>query len=178
MESFNSWMVFPVGLHAMLSDKLVDIVGELPEEIGIMIIRMLDSRTLLSAAVVSKKWRNLCHADSRLQKKIMQQIMFQGVAQYLNPHKISIQRRDPNNYCPSSTMNGHHRMTVAPVSNTDRPRLPRMWAPTDWQFTVPAAEQPNETTQRKGFSKAGKSSSTAKRDAHRNSPEWKWNQIF
>ena len=109
MESFYSPMVFPFGLHTMLSDQLVDIVGKLPEEIGIMILRMLDSRTLLSAAKVSKTWLNLCHSDSRLQERILQQIMLAGVEQYQNPR--------PNKYCSVSNMNGHNRMTVvAPVS--------------------------------------------------------------
>ena len=117
MESFYSPMVFPFWLHTMLSDKLVDIVGELPEEIGIMILRMLDSRTLLSAAKVSKKWLNLCHSDSRLQERILQQIMLAGVEQYQNPRRMSIQRRDPNKYCSVSNKNGHHRMAVAPASS-------------------------------------------------------------
>lgn len=78
---------------------------------------MLDSETLLSAAMVSKKWLNLCRADSHLRKRILQQIIFERVEQYLIPLRISIQRRDPNNYCPLSTVNGHHRMTVAPVSS-------------------------------------------------------------
>jgi hypothetical protein len=38
MEPYYSLM-FSFGLHAILSDKLVDIVGKLPEEIGIMILR-------------------------------------------------------------------------------------------------------------------------------------------
>jgi hypothetical protein len=38
MEPFYS-LTFSFGLHAVLSDKFVDIVGKLPEEIGIMILR-------------------------------------------------------------------------------------------------------------------------------------------
>jgi hypothetical protein len=76
---------------------------------------MLDSRTLLSAAMVSKKWLNLCHADSALQKRILQQILLER-KECLNPFVFSIQRKHPNNYRPLSTMNGNHRMTVEPVS--------------------------------------------------------------
>jgi hypothetical protein len=38
MESYFS-LVFSFGLHELLSDQLEDIVGKLPEEIGVMILR-------------------------------------------------------------------------------------------------------------------------------------------
>jgi len=38
MEPYYS-LVFSFGLHTMLSTRLVDIVGEVPEEIGVMILR-------------------------------------------------------------------------------------------------------------------------------------------
>jgi hypothetical protein len=77
---------------------------------------MLDSRTLLSTAMVSKKWLNLCRADSTLRKRILQQIILER-KERLNPIVFSIQRKHPNNYCPLSTVNGNHRITVAPVSS-------------------------------------------------------------
>jgi hypothetical protein len=77
---------------------------------------MLDSRTLLSAAMVSKKWLNLCHSDSALQKRILQQI-FHERKESLNPFVFRIERKYLNNYRPLSTMNGNHRVTVSPVSS-------------------------------------------------------------
>jgi hypothetical protein len=38
MEPYYS-LVFSFGLHGLLSGQLSDIVGKLPEEIGIMILR-------------------------------------------------------------------------------------------------------------------------------------------
>jgi len=38
MEPYYS-LVFSFGLHTVVSARLVDIVGEVPEEIGVMILR-------------------------------------------------------------------------------------------------------------------------------------------
>jgi hypothetical protein len=77
---------------------------------------MLDPRTLLSAAMVSKKWLDLCRSDSTLRKRILKQIRLEK-KEYLHPFVVRIQRKHTNNYSPLSTMNGSHRMTITPVSS-------------------------------------------------------------
>jgi len=73
---------------------------------------MLDSRTLLSAAVVCKKWLNLCHEDSTLQKRILKQILKER-RECLDPVMFIVERKCPHNYQALSTMNGYHRVTVS-----------------------------------------------------------------
>jgi hypothetical protein len=77
---------------------------------------MLDSRTLLTAAMVNKKWLNLCRADLTLRTRIRQQIR-QERKEILNPFVVSIVRRNQNNSQPLASLNGVHRITVSAVSS-------------------------------------------------------------
>jgi len=77
---------------------------------------MLDSRSLLSAAIVSKKWLKLCHADKILQTRIRQQI-WQERKECLNPFVITIERTSQKNSRVLVTLNGCHRITVSAVSS-------------------------------------------------------------
>ncbi|XP_039298574.1 uncharacterized protein LOC120354814 [Nilaparvata lugens] len=51
-----------------------DILGELPNEIGSMILRYLDGESLLKAANVSKRWNSLCRGDKKLRQRGRQQL--------------------------------------------------------------------------------------------------------
>jgi len=77
---------------------------------------MLDTRSLLSAAMVSKKWLKLCHADKILQSRIRQQI-WQERKEYLNPFVITIERTSQKNSQGLATLNGCHRVTVSAASS-------------------------------------------------------------
>ncbi|XP_023722864.1 uncharacterized protein LOC111872865 [Cryptotermes secundus] len=113
MEPFYS-LAFAFGLNSLLEGDMFDIVGKLPEEISVMILRMLDSKTLLSAAMVSKKWLSLCHADLTLRTRIRQQI-HQERKEIWNPRVIV--RTYQNNSQPLAAFSGVHRITVSAVSN-------------------------------------------------------------
>lgn len=80
------------------------------------VCRMLDSRSLLSAAMVSKKWLKLCHADKTLQTRIRQQI-WQERKECLDPFVITIERTSQKNSRGLATLNGCHRVTISAVSS-------------------------------------------------------------
>lgn len=48
----------------------VDFMSSLPLEIAELILRKLDSSSLLNSALVSRKWMSVCKGDSRLRKTI------------------------------------------------------------------------------------------------------------
>ncbi|XP_046394832.1 uncharacterized protein LOC124162366 [Ischnura elegans] len=56
------------------SPKLFDIVGKLPEEISISILRLLDNASLLSCALVSKRWFYVIHSDSSLRFRVFNRL--------------------------------------------------------------------------------------------------------
>lgn len=64
METFRS-LLRVVGLFV---PSKVDIISELPLEISHLILRRLDPPTLQSAALVSRKWLNVCRSDKRLRR--------------------------------------------------------------------------------------------------------------
>lgn len=81
-----------------------------------VVCRMLDSRSLLSAAMVSKKWLKLCHADKTLQTRIRQQI-WQERKECLDPFVITVERTSQKNSWALATLNGCHRVTVSAASS-------------------------------------------------------------
>jgi hypothetical protein len=78
--------------------------------------RLLDPRTLLSAALVSKKWLNLCRTDSTLRKRIFQQIRHER-RELLKPIPFVIEREQHNRCLPFSNLNGNNRTPVSPGSS-------------------------------------------------------------
>jgi hypothetical protein len=78
------------------------------------VCRMLDSRSLLSAAMVSKKWLKLCQADKTLRTRIRQQIL-QERKECLEPLVFIIERTFQKNSQGLATLNGSHRVTVSAV---------------------------------------------------------------
>jgi hypothetical protein len=78
------------------------------------VCRMLDSRSLLSAAMVSKKWLKLCQADKTLQTRIRRQI-WQERKEFLEPIVFTIERTSHKNSQELATLNGCHRVTVSAV---------------------------------------------------------------
>ncbi|XP_049847112.1 uncharacterized protein LOC126299325 isoform X2 [Schistocerca gregaria] len=50
-----------------------DVIGSLPPEIAITILRQLDGEALWAASRVSRRWSRLCRADAVLQRRLRQQ---------------------------------------------------------------------------------------------------------
>nr|CAD7199042.1 unnamed protein product [Timema douglasi] len=75
MESF-SMLLRSIGVSPSWkeSDESVDILGSLPEEVAILILKCVDSNSLVSAALVCKKWRNICRSDTSLRIAIRRQL--------------------------------------------------------------------------------------------------------
>jgi hypothetical protein len=65
MELFRS-LLRDVGLFV---PSKVDIISELPLEISHLILRKLDPPTLQRAALVSRKWLNICRSDKCLRRR-------------------------------------------------------------------------------------------------------------
>ncbi|XP_069683207.1 uncharacterized protein [Periplaneta americana] len=112
----HSMLLYFFSSSPVLQDERFDIVGNLPIEISVMILRNLDPRTLLSAAMVNKTWLNYCRADSTLRKRIKQQIAMER-RERLRPFIVTVDRQDRNNLRPFSSVNVHRRVTYTPVSN-------------------------------------------------------------
>ncbi|KAJ4427895.1 hypothetical protein ANN_23903 [Periplaneta americana] len=91
----------------------VDITGRLPVELAIIILRNLDPRSLLSAAMVNKRWLSLCRADSVLRERIRQQIVTER--QERLKFTVTVER-DIQQPRPFSAVNGNRRITFNPVS--------------------------------------------------------------
>ncbi|XP_039298325.1 uncharacterized protein LOC111048891 [Nilaparvata lugens] len=68
---FSSLFVMRPGSQPELD---FDILGQLPNEIGSMILRYLDGKSLLKAATVSKRWNSLCRGDKKLRQRGRQQL--------------------------------------------------------------------------------------------------------
>ena len=66
MEFFRS-LLRVVGLFV---PSKVDIISELPLEVSHLILRKLDPSSLQSAALVSRKWFNVCRSDKCLRWKV------------------------------------------------------------------------------------------------------------
>ena len=66
MEFFRS-LLRVVGLFV---PSKVDIISELPLEVSHLILRKLDPSSLQSAALVLRKWFNVCRSDKSLRWKV------------------------------------------------------------------------------------------------------------
>ncbi|KAF6211513.1 hypothetical protein GE061_012025 [Apolygus lucorum] len=67
--SFNS-SSFLNFLNLIIPSRKTDIVGNLPPEIGCLVLRQLDEATLINVISVSRYWRELCLMDPVLAKRI------------------------------------------------------------------------------------------------------------
>lgn len=63
----------------------IDIIGNLPVEVAVMILQKLDPITLINAAKVSSKWMAICKSSARLRK---------SARQYLRRRKRRILQED------------------------------------------------------------------------------------
>ncbi|XP_069683206.1 uncharacterized protein [Periplaneta americana] len=113
----HSMLLYFFSSSPVLQDKRFDIVGNLPIEISVMILRNLDPRSLLSAAMVNKRLLSFCRADSTLCQRIKQQIVIER-RESLNPFRVTVDRQDRNNLQPFTSVNVHRRVTFTPVSNS------------------------------------------------------------
>lgn len=64
MEFFRSFL----RVIGLLVDAKVDFISELPPEVSQLILRKLDTKSLLCAAQVSRKWLYVCRADKSLRQ--------------------------------------------------------------------------------------------------------------
>lgn len=65
MESFTKLMS-SIGANSCE----IDFISSLPLEIAEIILRKLDSRSLMNSALVSRKWMSVCKGNSRLRKPL------------------------------------------------------------------------------------------------------------
>ncbi|KAK0180883.1 hypothetical protein PV327_003218 [Microctonus hyperodae] len=90
MEAFGNLMST---IGASMNPKSVDFLDILPVEISQLVFRQLDERSLLSAAKVSRRWRNVCRGDPRLRqtaKSYLQrekQCLYDVTPSEINPKK-------------------------------------------------------------------------------------------
>ncbi|KAJ9601460.1 hypothetical protein L9F63_000377, partial [Diploptera punctata] len=100
-------LLFAMGVSSVaeLDDNYYDIVGKLPTEIAIMILRNLDSTTLLSASRVSRRWFALCRSDLILKTRVKAEIRRQRI-QRITPPRAEINRSTQNVYQPFAALNG------------------------------------------------------------------------
>ncbi|KAJ9579164.1 hypothetical protein L9F63_024729, partial [Diploptera punctata] len=106
MESvYSLLLVMGVSSAAELEENSYDIVGKLPTEIGIMILRNLDSRTLLSASRVNRRWLALCRSDSVLKARLKAEFRRQRI-QRISPPRVEVRRDTQNVYQPFTSLNG------------------------------------------------------------------------
>ncbi|XP_063239635.1 uncharacterized protein LOC134540684 [Bacillus rossius redtenbacheri] len=76
MEPFYSLLVV-MGLNSAAAGKEsdnIDFISKLPVEIAQMILRQLDSKSLLAAALVSRRWLQLCRSDAVLRGRVRRQL--------------------------------------------------------------------------------------------------------
>ncbi|XP_071453001.1 uncharacterized protein [Hetaerina americana] len=52
----------------------IDIIGRLPEEISVNILRMLDNASLVSCTLVSKRWLHVIHSDQSLRFRVFNRL--------------------------------------------------------------------------------------------------------
>ncbi|PSN39219.1 hypothetical protein C0J52_24663 [Blattella germanica] len=96
MESFYS-LLFVMGVNSLmeLENNYLDIVGKLPVEISNMILRRLDARSLISAAMVSRRWLTLCRSDLVLSQEVRAELRRQRTARMF-PTPVRVLRSSDN----------------------------------------------------------------------------------
>lgn len=68
MEYFRK-LLSAIGVNSVVSQK-VDFVSKLPTEISQYLLRMLDARTLLNVAAVSRRWHSVCKGDWYIRRSV------------------------------------------------------------------------------------------------------------
>ncbi|XP_054014905.1 uncharacterized protein LOC128895920 [Hylaeus anthracinus] len=66
MEFFRSFL----RVIGLLAPAKVDFISELPLEVSQLILRKLDTESLLCAAQVSRKWLDVCSSDKSLRQSV------------------------------------------------------------------------------------------------------------
>lgn len=84
---WHSTMEFFSNLLSALGvwNRGMDIIGNLPVEVAVMILQKLDPVSLINAAKVSSKWMSICRGSARLRK---------SASQYLRRRKRRILQED------------------------------------------------------------------------------------
>ena len=98
----------------------IDIVSELPLEVGQLILRHLGSKSLLNAAQVSHTWLSICKSDNILRRRARHHLCRQKRRLYkswLTPSApIKITKSKPKDKAPRPTFkipNTHHNFDIA-----------------------------------------------------------------
>ncbi|KAJ9580693.1 hypothetical protein L9F63_024129, partial [Diploptera punctata] len=119
MESLFS-LLFVMGIDSDQElDNYFDIVGKLPVEVATMILRRLDSRTLVSASRVNKRWFALCRSDRVLRSRVRNEIRRQKLQRIIPPKVVAVIHRPTQNvYSPFESLNGleQKRVTYVPAT--------------------------------------------------------------
>ena len=97
-----------------------DIVSELPLEVGQLILRYLDSKSLLNTAQVSHNWLSICKSDNILRRKARHHLRRQKRRLYKSwltpPAPITVIKSKPKDKAPQPTFkipNTHHNFDIA-----------------------------------------------------------------
>ncbi|KAK0072709.1 hypothetical protein PV325_010937 [Microctonus aethiopoides] len=91
MEAFGNLMSI---IGATMNPTSVDFLNILPVEISQIVFRHLDERSLLNAAKVSRRWRDVCRGDPHLRQK---------AKSYLQREKESLYDVTPSEMNPKMT---------------------------------------------------------------------------
>ena len=57
--------------RAVADTRRLDFIGDLPAELGALIVSQLDAQSLLNAACASKKWLSVCKSSTRLRQRAL-----------------------------------------------------------------------------------------------------------
>ncbi|KAK0092093.1 hypothetical protein PV326_002215 [Microctonus aethiopoides] len=91
MEAFGNLMSI---IGATMNPTSVDFLNILPVEISQIVFRQLDERSLLNAAKVSRRWRNVCRGDPHLRQTANSYLqrekerLYEVTPSEINPKKI------------------------------------------------------------------------------------------
>ena len=98
----------------------MDIVSELPLEVGQLVLRHLDSKSLLSAAQVSHNWLSICKSDNILRRRARHHLRRQKRRLYKSwltlSAPVTIIKSKPKEKAPQPTIkipNTHHNFDIA-----------------------------------------------------------------
>ncbi|XP_063221027.1 uncharacterized protein LOC134530263 [Bacillus rossius redtenbacheri] len=129
-EMFYS-LLKAIGIDPESEDQF-DIVGNLPEEIAVLILGYLPPASLASAMQVSRRWCGICHSDSRLRSTIkvhlrrerLGRVMPLGVSRALdngNARSWRISGKEQIPVLPDSDLNSSHADTSSGSESSQSP---------------------------------------------------------
>ncbi|KAJ8880712.1 hypothetical protein PR048_017182 [Dryococelus australis] len=98
-------MLWDVGDYAEESPR-IDFLSKLPLEIAIVVLRLLDPKSLLAAVLVCWKWAHLCRSDAILRQRVRRQLRWE-MRERINPRSSqrAVLREVQGEYWPFAQRN-------------------------------------------------------------------------